>query len=154
MNKKSFETTSKEKKYQGMTLVEVMIVISIIALLSSAFTVFIRMQLFKANDAKRKAEINRIGLAVEEYEKDHDCYPSSVTCTNASSLQPYLDKIVCDPVSDDPYYYMPDDPDPNGCAKWYKIYAVLQNRFDADYQPNIGPSSLYNYVYESPNTPQ
>ncbi|KKP40374.1 hypothetical protein A2130_00675 [Candidatus Woesebacteria bacterium GWC2_33_12] len=137
---------------KGMTLVELMVVVAIIALLVTAITVFLRTQVFKANDAKRKAEIKRIGIAVEEYEKDNDCYPlpSLVVCSPGTGLMPYIDKIPCDPITKASYMYDHED---STCPKWYKIYSKLDNTTDVDYQTAIGPNSSYSYVYGSPNAP-
>ena len=55
---------------KGVTLVELLVVVSIIALLALISIFAFREQIFKGNDAKRKSDIGRIQLAVEEYEKD------------------------------------------------------------------------------------
>lgn len=137
---------------RGMTLIELMVVVAIIAILVAAITVFLRTQVFKATDAKRKAEIKRIGIAVEEYEKDNDCYPlpSLVICSPGTGLRPYIDKIPCDPITEASYMYDHED---SVCPKWYKIYSSLDNTTDVDYLENIGPNSSYSYVYGSPNAP-
>lgn len=138
---------------KGMTLTEILIVVSIVAFLSLLGTVFFRTQIFKGYDARRKADIKRIGIAVEEYEKDHDCYPlpNLVTCTGeGSGLEPYLGKIPCDPITKVSYYYDYED---NVCPSWYRLYAVLDNDSDPSYQANIGPSGAFNYEYSSPNAP-
>lgn len=139
-----------KKTIAGLTLTELLIVIGIIGVLAVLITAYLRSQIFKANDAKRKAEIKRIGIAVEEYEKDKDCYPTTVTCTTNTSLRPYLDTIPCDPVSKAPYYY---EHDGTSCPKWYRLYASLENEKDVDYEPNIGLDSLYSYYQSSPNAP-
>lgn len=139
-----------KKNNSGMTLVETMIVISIIAFMAAAFALFLRLQLFKAHDGRRKAEIQRLSVAVEEYEKDNNCYPLSnlMACDPGTGLNPYINKIACDPVSNDFYLYEQEN---SACPKWYRIYAVLENQFDDDYQPSIGPNGAFTYVYESPN---
>lgn len=138
------------KRNAGLTLTELLIVIGIIGVLGILIVSFLRSQIFKANDAKRKAEIKRIGIAVEEYEKDKDCYPTSVTCVTNDSLKPYLDVIPCDPVTKAPYYY---EHDGSSCPKWYRIYADLDNEKDSDYQAGIGPDTTYSYYQSSPNAP-
>lgn len=137
---------------QGMTLVELLVVVSIISFLVIAVTVFLRTQVFKANDAKRKAEIKRISIAVEEYEKDNDCYPlpSLLVCSPGTGLRPYIDKIPCDPVSNASYIY---DYENSACPKWYRIYTNLDNSNDVDYKYGIGPNQSFSYVYGSPNAP-
>jgi prepilin-type N-terminal cleavage/methylation domain-containing protein len=136
----------------GFTLTELMIVVSIIAFLGILVTGYLRSQVFKGNDAKRKAEIKRIGIAVEEYEKDNNCYPLSsiVNCTNDDGLQPYLNKIPCDPTTQASYFYEHED---SICPRWYRIYSALENDQDIDYQAGIGPNSAFTYVLESNNAP-
>jgi len=138
---------------KGMTLIEIMIVVSILALLALLATAYLRSQIFKSYDARRKAEMKRISTAVEEYEKDNDCYPlsSTVVCTNDGvNLRPYLEKIPCDPVSKASYFYEHED---SICPKWYRIYTSLENTSDVDYQAGIGPNAAFSYEYSSPNAP-
>jgi general secretion pathway protein G len=138
------------RRRSGFTLIELIIVVSIIAFLGVLVVGYLRSQVYKGNDAKRKAEIKRIGIAVEEYEKDNNCYPTTVTCAVSDSLQPYLNSIPCDPVLKTSYYY---EHDGTSCPKWYRLYADLDNERDEDYLPNIGPSSAYSYYQSSPNAP-
>lgn len=135
---------------KAFTLVELMIVVGIISFLIIMATIYLRLQLFKSNDARRKSEINRISIAVEEYEKDHDCYPQAVSCTNNTSLVPYLASIPCDPISKEPYYYEHED---SVCPGWYILYAKLQNPNDINYNANIGPLLEYSYYYASSDAP-
>ncbi len=137
---------------KAFTLIELLIVISIISFLGILVVSYLRSQVFKGYDAKRKAEIKRIGIAVEEYEKDNNCYPlpNQVSCTIGSGLQPYLDKIPCDPITNASYLYEHED---SVCPRWYRIYAKLENDTDPDYQANIGPGSVFSYVLESSNAP-
>lgn len=143
---------SKVKKSSGMTLIEVIIVVSIISFLIIAITVYLRTQIFKANDARRKAETKRIGIALEEYEKDNDCYPLSVICKPGTGLLPYLDKVPCDPVSGGSYLYEPQEG--TICPKWYRVYSILENENDVDHLGYVGPFSAFSYVYSSPNAPE
>lgn len=143
------------KKYtRAFTLIELMIVVSIIAFLAILVTAYLRTQVFKSYDARRKADIKRIGIAVEEYEKDNNCYPPAalVTCSNGGTgLQPYYNSIPCDPTTKDSYAYQTDG---TACSKWYILYTALVNDRDPDFTPGIGPSSLYSFYYASPNAPK
>lgn len=141
------------KNYRkGFTLIELMIVVGVIAFLAVLITVYLRTQVFKSYDARKKAEIKRIAVAVEEYEKDNNCYPLSslLSCNPGDGLKPYLGKIPCDPLTEASYMYEHED---SVCPRWYKIYAVLDNETDIDYQLGIGPNVAYSYVFESPNSP-
>lgn len=139
---------------QGMTLIEVMIVVMIISFLTVLVVGFLRTQVQKGSDAKRKGDLNRIKIALEEYEKDNDCYPSDpniLDCTVGTGLSPYLDKINCDPENDTSYYYEYDKT--SSCAKWYQVFAKLTNNNDPDYTSSIGPDNTYSYYVASSNAP-
>lgn len=136
----------------GMTLTEVTIATFIISILILVGLVSLRSQVFKGDDARKKAETRRIGIAAEEYEKDHNCYPlpHQVACNPGTGLQPYMDKIPCDPDTRASYYYEHEDSD---CPGWYKIYSNLLNTNDTDYMSEIGPGGSYSFVYSSSNAP-
>lgn len=144
--------TLRSKACEGMTLIEVMIVVVIISFLTILGTIYFRTQIFKSNDARRKAEVRRIGIAAEEYEQDNNCYPlpSLVICDPGIGLRPYLDKVPCDPVSNSSYYYEHED---SVCPNWYRIYADLENTTDPDYVAGLGPAGAFSYVYQSANAP-
>jgi len=125
----------------------VAIVAILVLLVISAFT----RQIVKGNDAKRKANLDRIKIAVEEYEKDKNCYPLTVTCPTDAGIGPYLKNIPCDPVTESPYFY---EPEPlKTCPSWFRMYADLQNTKDPSLLPGIGPGGAYNYYVSSPNAP-
>ncbi len=135
---------------RGLTLVELIIVVSIVAALALIGIAYFREQTFKGNDAKRKSDINRIKIAVEEYEKDHDCYPLAVSCNPGTGLEPYLSRIPCEPKSNASYYYEHQD---SVCPGWYRVYTVLDSDNDSSLTPGIGPTSVFNFVESSPNAP-
>lgn len=137
---------------KAFTLVELMIVVSIIGFIAVISMAYFRSQLFKGNDARRKSDIARIQVALEEYEKDHDCYPFSfaVSCDPGTGLKPYLDTVPCDPTTKMSYYYEHED---DACPSWYRVYTALDNNSDDQIVENIGPSGSYNYYHDSPNAP-
>lgn len=137
----------------AFSLIELLIVVAVITILAIMALFTVRQQLAKARDARRKADMHKIQAAVEEYEKDHDCYPPAdlVVCRPTDTgLVPYLARIPCDPVTDDSYAYEPSGP---VCASWYRLFGVLENLGDPDLKPNIGPGGLYNFYRASPNAP-
>lgn len=138
---------------KGFTLTELLIVMTLIAFLVIMSVLMVSTQIFKANDARRKAESRRIGIAAEEYEKDHGCYPrmEDIVCEPGTFLQPYLNKIPCDPITKKDYLYVVD-PDAT-CPHWYRVYVQLENEKDPDYIQNLGPSGVYSYESSSPNAP-
>ncbi len=68
-----FANISKNKK--AFTLIELLVVISIIALLSSIGAASLNSTRAKARDAKRKADLKSIVLALELYFDDNGAYP-------------------------------------------------------------------------------
>ncbi len=131
------------KRNSGFTLVELIIVITLIVVLSIISISYLRSQIFKGNDARRKADINRIKVAVEEYEKDKNCYPdpSLVVCNPGNGLVPYLSKIPCDPIKNTSYNY---ENSGGSCPSWYRIYTNLDNSNDSN----------GFFVTGSPNAPE
>jgi general secretion pathway protein G len=142
----------RDKNIKAFTLVELLISLSVVALLAIVALLYLRGQTFKGNDARRKADIERIRVAVEEYEKDHDCYPQYVSCgvDPAQPIYPYLNNVPCDPVTNASYMY--DFPD-TACPGWYRFYSELEFTQDPVATPGIGPNSAYNYVSGSANAP-
>lgn len=143
-----------EKRYFfGFTLVELMIVLGLLAVLAILALAYFRGQLFKGNDARRKADLNRIQIAAEEYEKDNNCYPAYITCGSDTNqpVHPYLNNVPCDPVTNASYFYEPDSS--SVCPRWYRIYTVLDNLHDTDITSDIGPSGTFNFYVGSPAAP-
>lgn len=140
------------RKVSGVTLTELMIVVVIIAALALLAFWALRNQVFKGFDSRRKTDIYQIKVAVEEYEKDHDCYPlpQLMVCDPGIGLRPYLQKIPCDPRTGASYYYDHQD---SSCPKWYRLYTTLENLKDPDYLNGIGPNGIYSYYTGSPNAP-
>ncbi|MEK7470498.1 MAG: type II secretion system protein [Patescibacteria group bacterium] len=140
------------KKQSGVTLIELIVIITLLGVLVLIGITYFRAQALKGNDARRKADIRRIQVAVEEYEKDYDCYPLSslVSCNPGTELRPYISKIPCDPVTNAAYFYEHAD---SLCPSWYRLYMVLENKKDISALNNIGPYGAFNYVAGSPNAP-
>lgn len=140
------------KRLKGLTLTELLIVLALIAFLILIAISLARRHILKGRDARRKGDVKTIQIAVEEYEKDKDCYPSPqlVTCEPGDGLSPYLGTIPCDPATKQSYYYDVENPD---CPQWYRIYAKLENESDVEATASCGLAGEYNYVTGSPNSP-
>lgn len=143
------------KLRKGLTLIEILIVLVIIIILVLIMLFFWRKQLFKSNDAKRKSDIEMLTVAIEEYEKDHNCYPHPTTvnldCKPGDGLSDYIAKIPCDPVTGASYYY--DYDLSSTCPKWFRLSAKLEDESDSAAQDYCGPSGSFNYYQSSPNAP-
>lgn len=141
-----------KRAHRGFTLTELMIVLGLIAFLMLLVFLLTRRFLQRGNDARRKGDVKTIQVAVEEYEKDKDCYPlpQLVTCDPGDGLLPYMNKIPCDPTTGSSYFYDYEDA---SCPKWYRIYVALENELDEDASVSCGPNGAYNYYASSPNAP-
>lgn len=101
---------------KAFTLVEILVVVTIIALLASLAAVSYSQFVKQARDAKRKTDIEQIRAAIELYRNfdDNSLYPATATIVfgtgdikSADGLTTYLSKIPNDPLSSTGYtlYY-------------------------------------------------
>jgi len=146
-----------KRNKKGFTLTELLIVVSIILFLAALIIFYLRNQIFKGNDVKRKADLHKITIAMEEYEKDHDCYPTAdlIICKPGTGLKPYLNKIPCDLATNASYFTEVED---STCPSWYRIYINLENQKDQDIEKigctyGCGPEYAYSFFVSSPNAP-
>lgn len=123
------KTTPRRHRSPGLTMIELLIVIAVIAALIISLMFAVRTQLLKARDARRKADLEKIKVAFENYYNDDQCYPPDdiLEVCEGDQLQPYLDKVPCDPAYDLPYCYIPDG---SSCSQSFKVLAPLANHDD------------------------
>lgn len=141
-----------KKYFSGFTLVELLIVLAIIAILAALIVSLFTSQIFKGNDAKRKGDLDRIKIAAEEFEKDHNCYPENIICgvDPNQDVYPYLNDVPCDPITGASYVYINDG---LSCPSWFKIFTVLENTKDSAATPGIGYQGAFDYGVSSANAP-
>lgn len=128
----------QRNRKQGFTLIEILVVVTIIILLAVAALIAYQNQLVKAHDARRKEDLRKFKIAFEDYYNDTGCYPTeefwnNCTCGSAC-FAPYMDVFLCDPVTKEKYYYkvaIDEEGNPAPC-KGYLLYAKLQFRGDGD----------------------
>lgn len=126
------KTSRKEKigkeKYAGFTLIELLVVIAIIGLFAAAIFVSLASARARSRDARRKADLNQIRVAVELYVATNGTLPGSSgqgNCNNAggcnsTDVEPWI------PGMDQQYIgTLPVDPS-NGATYRYR------------YRPNAG----------------
>lgn len=144
---------SNRKNY-GLSVIEVLSVIAILMVITIAVMIAFkpRLQIEKARDSRRKADLSLIAKAVEDYANDNPCYPSSTNLTSylsdcdGSSFRPYLDKIPCDPGTKQPYVY--ESPD---CQKYALYASLVTENVNLSYKTESGEKG--NYVVSSPSYP-
>lgn len=122
---------TNKKDSLGLSLIEVLIVIAIIAVLLIIALSMLPKQLTKARDAERKADLSSIKKAFEEYYNDNDRYPESTILENCGSqeFRPYLSEIPCDPFNEQPYVYVPY-PSEADTSGGFRVYSSLENPVD------------------------
>ena len=151
-------------KQNGFSLIEILLSVSIIALLVVVGMWAYKEQLWKGWDSRRKSDIYLIKTAVEEYEKDNDCYPASLPACDTEGednfLSAYLPRIPCDPQTKKDYVYTPQGS--TSCPKWYWAFTTFSNKSDpaiADLGcgEGCGPTeatAVFDYYQTSPNAPE
>ena len=79
------------KNQSGVTLLEVLMTITLLAILLSVAIRFVRpnVQFERVRDTERKSEIRAIQLAISQYQKDNNGnVPEGITTTDISICQP------------------------------------------------------------------
>ena len=97
----------KNKKQKGFTMVELLVVVTIIAVLTAVGAVSYGSTAKKSRDAKRTSDIEAIRTALELYRSDEGEYPvltvNASTCITSSSIasatETYLEKVPTDPIN-------------------------------------------------------
>lgn len=145
------------KKFaRSFTLVEILVVLTLISAVSVYSFQQIPVQLQKARDAVRKNQINLIKKGIEEYYQDSGCYPETIpSCKNALVLGDLVinDSLPCDPETKLSYTYVPEVSD---CPKWFQIYGNLEYTQDKiidkiGCRDGCGPNCQFNYGAASTN---
>ena len=140
----------------GFTLVEILVVLTLIAGVSVFSAVQVPIQLQKSRDAVRKGGLDTMKKAIDEYYQDANCYPQTVpTCTNSLILGSLVinDNLPCDPKTALSYTYVPEISE---CPKWFQLYANLEYTQDKIIDKigcryGCGPDCQFNYGVSSPN---
>lgn len=110
-------------------MIELLIVIAVVAFLLLILYLLSQTQLGRSRDAVRKADLERIKIAFEDYYNDNGCYPDADVLQDCrgTSFQPYLPLIPCDPLTKQPYIYVPYEE--NQCGG-YRVYSILEDQND------------------------
>lgn len=141
---------------KAFTLVEILIVLAVISSLLILGFLAVPSQIKKARDAARKAHLNIMKNAINEYYQDTDCYPQTLPlCENPFMLADSIikDTIPCDPFSKQSYVYVSEI---SQCPSWYQLYANLEYTEDkiidkVGCRNGCGPDCQFNYGVASAN---
>jgi general secretion pathway protein G len=109
---------------KSFTLIEILVVTTIIVLLTATAVVTYTAFLKQSRDAKRKTDLEQISAALEMYRSNSNTYPvGSVYATTLLVLTTpvtYIQSLPTDPKSSSYSYYY------NGTASDYTIAAYLE----------------------------
>ncbi len=95
------------KNRLGFTMIELLVVVTIIAVLSAVGLVIFTNSARSSRDAKRKADLEAVRQALVLYRSDNSCYPNTLDMSNGS------------PLTDDGYISSPFPKDPQSPDKDY-----------------------------------
>ncbi len=166
MNKRGFVAIS------GFTLVELLVVISIIGILASIGLVAFRSAQFRGRDAERKSDLKELSSALELYYSDYGKYPTSIngqilgcpsttaaacswgTSEFTDSKTIYFKVLPKDPVDGHAYYYRTVNVN-SVPESGFQIYAYLENTEDSSIiatSVSCGTNLNCNFAITSSNT--
>jgi len=128
---------------KAFTLIEILVVATIISLLALAGFVSYSQFMKQSRDAKRKADVELIRSAVEMYRSSNDLYPTSIPASagllfGTSGLTDgsgniYMSKIPEDPQENGLYYYSSD-------GSTYTVGIRLESGVSSCTSPPAAPS--------------
>ena len=107
----------------GFTLVELLIVISLISILAAMGLVQYRNSVMSAKEATLSTDLFRMRDAIDQYYADKSKYPSSLDSLVSDG---YMRKVPEDPItkSADTWVTVPAEPDPNNPSAEPGVYDV------------------------------
>ena len=119
--------TKKKINIFGFTLVELLVVITIIGILATSWVAVFTKQLQWARDTTRINDVKLIQTSLHQYFADNDEYP--VATSFSGSIDQYMSKKLKDPKKAKALCWFNDGStaESNGLCAWY--YAVTEDEF-------------------------
>ncbi len=89
------------KKNKGFSLIELLVVVTVITLLATISAYSLKSARIKGRDTKRIADMSTINLALHAYFNDHGSFPTSINFgqpfTNVAGTKTYIEQIPTNP---------------------------------------------------------
>ena len=113
----------RQARVEGFTLVELLVVISLISILAAMALVNYRNGVVRSQESVLKTDLFRMRDAIDQYYADKGKYPASL---DALVSDGYLRAVPEDPItkSKDTWQTVPAEPDPNNPSAEPGIYDV------------------------------
>ena len=140
------------KLNKGFTLAELLIVVAVMLVLAATVFMGVIVQISKAKDAKRKADLDQLKTAMVDFFGDYGRFPREDELPACGAkFDRYLNGFPCDPVTGKPYIYVRAV-----SGTWFKLYTRLAWKQDPvvtqiGCQSGCGPGNAYNYGVSSDN---
>lgn len=130
---------------RGFTLIEIMVVVSLIAFLSIIITVNMNESRKNARDKTRISDINRVRLALSDYYSVCKRYPTTLdpsanNCQKSGvTLADFIDEVPTDPNSGDAYLYASLNDD---CSDYHVgVVFEVEGRIEFDEDHDVDSTS-------------
>ncbi len=121
---------TRRRWQHGFTLLEVLVVVSVIGILAGVVAVNLNSARVLARDARRKQDVQQIQSALELYYNDHRAYPAGAASLG-TELKQYLSTIPKDPSTLEEYTYVSGGGATVNCTQWYAVTYRLEDKRDA-----------------------
>lgn len=158
---KALSYSNSVRRERGFTLIEMLVVVAIMAILTSVASVNFIGTRQRGRDSQRKSNLRQIQSALELYRADQGVYPATASfpaCNGqlVSGTTVYMQRVPCDPQGGN-YQYQAPGAAPNTT---YCLRACLENAQDPqrDQQvygsnnPSVGGCTLTNCASPLPVT--
>ncbi len=134
------------KSTRGFTLIEMLIVVTIIAVLAAMILVGMGGARVKTRDAKRIGDLHNVQNGLELFFSTEGQYPVAITwaalTTELIGADVGVNRVPDDPLSDQHYIY--GNNDPSGVPTDYVLGATLEESENIALDDDIDDSSLYS----------
>lgn len=146
----------KKAQFFGFTLVEVITILVVISGLIILSYLNIPAIQARVRDARRKADLHKMAIAIADYEDTNNCYPVSLPVCETEFKdkdEVIVSSIPCDPQNNESYIYVAENSD---CPSWFQYYTNLEYEDDpvidrVGCRYGCGPDCQFNYGVASPN---